>query len=183
MPMKSRILDRLSLAMAATLASLAALLTACGTRPLPPDPAPPIRPVQPESSGVESRPEQQATGIGPPKIPRPSGADNASAYRKDAASHLYSLNNKRIYKGKLPPLLYAIGVLDVDIDGQGRVARLSWRRAPNQAPEVIAEIERTVRQAAPFPAPSRLGRVTYTDVWLWDESGRFQLDTLTEGQM
>ena len=178
--MKSRILDRLSLAVAATLASLAALLTACGTRPLPPDPA---RPVQPESTGVESRPDQQAPVFGSSKSPRPSAADNARAYRKDAASHLYSLNSKRIYKGKLPPLLYAIGVLDVDIDGQGRVARLSWKRAPNQAPEVIAEIERTVRQAAPFPAPSRLGKVTYTDVWLWDESGRFQLDTLTEGQM
>jgi protein TonB len=24
--------------------------------------------------------------------------------------------------------------------------------------------------------------VTWTDTWLWDESGRFQLDTLTEGQ-
>jgi hypothetical protein len=24
--------------------------------------------------------------------------------------------------------------------------------------------------------------VTYTDVWLWHKSGKFQLDTLTEGQ-
>jgi hypothetical protein len=24
--------------------------------------------------------------------------------------------------------------------------------------------------------------VTYTDTWLWHQSGRFQLDTLTEGQ-
>ena len=46
----------------------------------------------------------------------------------------------------------------------------------------LAEIERTVRAAAPFPAPARMGRVTYTDTWLWDRSGRFQLDTLTEGQ-
>jgi hypothetical protein len=48
---------------------------------------------------------------------------------------------------------------------------------------VVAEIERTVRQAAPFPQPAKLGRVTYTDTWLWDKSGRFQLDTLTEGQL
>ena len=26
------------------------------------------------------------------------------------------------------------------------------------------------------------GKVSYTDTWLWDKSGRFQLDTLTEGQ-
>ena len=31
-------------------------------------------------------------------------------------------------------------------------------------------------------APARIGRMTYTDTWLWDKSGKFQLDTLTEGQ-
>ena len=44
-------------------------------------------------------------------------------------------------------------------------------------------IVRTVRAAAPYPVPARMGRVTYTDVWLWDKSGQFQLDTLTGGQM
>ena len=95
---------------------------------------------------------------------------------------MYRLNRERIYAGRLPPMLYAIGVLEVDVDARGQVSGLNWRRAPRHAPEVIAEIERTVRAAAPFPAPARLGRVTYTDVWLWDRSGRFQLDTLTEGQ-
>ena len=80
-------------------------------------------------------------------------------------------------------MLYAIGVLEVDVDRAGRVTRLHWLRAPSHAPEVIAEIERTVRAAAPFPAPSRMGKVTYTDTWLWDSSGHFQLDTLTEGQL
>ena len=46
----------------------------------------------------------------------------------------------------------------------------------------MAEIERTARAAAPYPVPERLGKVTYTDTWLWDKSGHFQLDTLTEGQ-
>jgi hypothetical protein len=55
-------------------------------------------------------------------------------------------------------------------------------RAPKHAPEVMAEIERTVRNAAPFPAPVKLGKVTYTDTWLWHKTGQFQLDTLTEGQ-
>ena len=79
-------------------------------------------------------------------------------------------------------MLYAIGVLNVEIDRAGRVTKLDWMRAPSHAPEVVAEIERTVLSAAPFPAPERLGRVVYTDTWLWDRSGKFQLDTLTEGQ-
>ena len=83
----------------------------------------------------------------------------------------------------MQPNLYAIGVLEVNLDRQGRVTGLHWMRAPKHAPEVIEEIERTVREAAPFPAPSRMGRVVYTDTWLWDKSGQFQLDTLTEGQL
>jgi hypothetical protein len=96
---------------------------------------------------------------------------------------LYSHNRPRIYSGKLPPLLYAVGVLQVEIDGRGNVTGTSWMRRPSHAPEVVAEIERAVRSASPFPAPTRMGRVTYTDTWLWHKSGHFQLDTLTEGQM
>ena len=114
---------------------------------------------------------------------RASAATSARAYRQDAATHLYGLNAQRVFKGKLPPMLYAIGVLEIDIDRTGKVTRLHWLRAPRHAPEVVAEIERTVRAAAPFPTPSRMGKVTYTDTWLWDKSGHFQLDTLTEGQL
>lgn len=125
--------------------------------------------------------------IGPGRAePITSQVSNAStplAYRKDAARHLYGLNAHRIYLGKMPPLLYAIGVLQVEVDYKGRVTGTHWMRAPSQAPEVVAEIERTVRLAAPFPVPARMGKVTYTDTWLWHSSGHFQLDTLTEGQL
>ncbi|MDB5937721.1 MAG: hypothetical protein JWP77_85 [Polaromonas sp.] len=113
---------------------------------------------------------------------RNSAAASPRAYREDGATHLYGLNAERIYKGRLPPLLYAVGVMNVEIDRTGRVTRLDWMRAPRHAPEVMAEIERTIRQASPFPAPVRLGKVVYTDTWLWHKSGKFQLDTLTEGQ-
>lgn len=109
-------------------------------------------------------------------------ANSAREYRRDAAQHLYQLNANRIYPGSMPPLLQAVGVLQVHLDGNGQVRKLDWMRAPSHVPAVVAEIERTVRAAAPYPAPKRLGRVVYTDVWLWDKSGRFQLDTLTEGQ-
>lgn len=105
----------------------------------------------------------------------------SSAYRQAAAHHLYQRYADRIYPGPLPPELYAVGVLALDIDRQGRVQQLQWLRAPEHAPEVVAEIETLVRAAAPYPAAPAGAR--YTEVWLWDESGRFQLDTLTEGQL
>jgi len=114
-------------------------------------------------------------------VGRAPDAPASREYRRAVANHLYVRNSGRIFKGVMPPNLYAIGVLQVDIDRRGQVARLNWLRAPSHAPEVVAEIVRLVRAAAPYPAPPRT--VTYTDTWLWDRSGRFQLDTLTEGQL
>lgn len=158
--------------MAAT-AGVVAFMGGCTSAPTPPRapvpgaPPPPAAKQAPEPASVETI----------------SRATTPRDYRRDAASHLYAKNTQRIYQGKMPPNLYAIGVLQVDVDGKGRVTKLNWMRAPSHAPEVIKEIERTVRQAAPYPVPARMGHVTYTDTWLWHKSGLFQLDTLTEGQL
>ncbi len=163
--------------LAGLMATVAAVLAACKSAPEPV--AAPESRSRASGSDTASKAPLPVTAV--PAMP--SSAATPRAYRKDAATHLYGLNNTRIFKGKLPPQLYAIGVLEVDIDRTGKVTRLHWMRAPRHAPEVVAEIERTVRAAAPFPVPQRMGKVTYTDTWLWDKSGHFQLDTLTEGQL
>lgn len=104
-------------------------------------------------------------------------------YRFDAAKHIYGFNQHRIHQGKLPPLLYAIGVVTFEVREDGKIESFDWMRKPKQAPEVVQEIERTIKAAEPFPAPVHLGRVRYTETWLWHKSGKFQLDTLTEGQI
>ncbi len=158
------------------MASIAAAIAACRS-------APPTPPSVPDGEpSAKTLPHVVGPVPGTAGSARPSAASNPRAYRQDAATHLYGLNAARIYKGRMPPMLYAIGVLQVNLDARGRVLGTSWMRAPRHAPEVMAEIERTVRAAGPFPAPTRLGKVTYTDTWLWDKSGKFQLDTLTEGQ-
>lgn len=167
------------LLMAAT-AGVVALVAGCTSTPVPIAPQPPAPvPAAPPPAATQSTVPVPAQ----PPMTSISGATTPRDYRRDAASHLYDQNAHRIFKGKMPPLLYAIGVLQVEVDGRGRVTALNWMRAPTHAPEVVAEIERTVRLAAPFPAPARMGRVTYTDTWLWHRSGLFQLDTLTEGQL
>ena len=168
-------------------AALAALLPGCASAPKPasapapaqapvPEPAPvmvlPLAPVAPPPAPVAIEPAPRAV----------STATTPRAYRQYGAKHLYGLNSERIYRGRMPPMLHAVAVLNVELDSQGNVTGLDWMRAPRHAPEVMREIERTVRQASPFPAPVRMGRVVYTDTWLWHASGKFQLDTLTEGQ-
>ena len=137
--------------------------------PPEPEPAPPV-PVAPEPELVEA----------PPTLV--SGASNPRDYRKDAGKHLYQKYADRVYIGKMPPMLQAVGVLELDIGKRGEVLALRWTRPPRQVPKVMAEIESMVYAAAPFPAPMRMGQISYTEVWLWHKSGRFQLDSLTEGQ-
>lgn len=109
------------------------------------------------------------------------GATTPRDYRRDSARHLYEALPQRILAGKLPPLLDAVRVLEVELDGNGRVSSTHWLRKPSHAPEVVAEIEQFIQHAAPFPRPERMGRVTYSDTGFWDRSGRFQLNTLTDG--
>jgi periplasmic protein TonB len=160
----------------------AALLASCSST-APPASEAPRAGVAPQSTAPATvAVAPQSAQPAPAMIIKTSNATNPRAYRADAAQHIYTKNSARIWKGRMPPLLYAIGVLQVEVDGSGHVRNLNWMRAPKHAPEVIAEIEKTVRAAAPFPVPAKMGKVVYTDTWLWHKSGQFQLDTLTEGQ-
>jgi periplasmic protein TonB len=170
----------------------AIIMTGCATHhaPLPPVAVPPImrpNPVDAPLPSAPTDPEPQAPtdhntaqpGVQPAVL---SEARTLYEYKKQVATRLYEQNAHRIYKGKLPPLLYAVGVLQVQIGTTGQVEYLHWLRAPTHAPEVMAEVERSVKAAAPYPAPVYLGPTLITDTWLWHKSGKFQLDTLTEGQ-
>jgi len=111
-----------------------------------------------------------------------STAETAKAYKMDAARHVYKAYPDRIYKGKLPPLVHAIVVLEVSVDERGYVQDINTIRVPTHAPDVTVAVKDMIHHASPMPAPARMGSVKFTEVWLVDKSGRFQLDTLTEGQ-
>jgi periplasmic protein TonB len=111
-----------------------------------------------------------------------STAETPLEYRRDAARHVYAAFPTRIYRGKLPPLLYGIAIVETEIDAEGKVLEVHLRRLP-AAPEVGPWIQSMVRRASPFPAPTRLGeKASFVEIWLVDKGGNFQLDTLTEGQ-
>ena len=125
--------------------------------------------------------------VPPPALqaaPEPSQAEDERAYRQDAARHLYRAYGSRIYKGKLPPMMYAVMITDTEVDATGAVLSVKVARPPAAAKEVTPWVLALIRGASPFPAPQRLGEngAVYREIWLVDKSGRFQVDTLTEGQ-
>jgi hypothetical protein len=114
--------------------------------------------------------------------PRESAAEIEKEYRIDAAKHLYSAYPTRIYRGRLPPLLYSVMVVETEIDATGQVVNVNVVRKPAAA-EVAPWVVAMIRRASPFPPPAKFaGGVRNTEIWLVHKSGMFQVDTLTEGQ-
>ena len=114
--------------------------------------------------------------------PKVSQAADLRSYRLDGAHHIYESYPHRVYRGKLPPLMHAIVVVETVLDENGQVKEINVLRAPSHAPEVTAAVREMIQRVTPFPTPARLGAVTWTETWLVDRSGRFQLDALSEGQ-
>ena len=114
---------------------------------------------------------------------RPSGAGDAKAYRLDAARHIYASYRSRIFKGRLPPLIHGVVVVETTVDTSGHPRRVKLVRGPSHAPDVSAAVIEMIKRAGPLPAPSRFtGPVSFIEIWLVHKDGRFQLDALTEGQ-
>lgn len=117
------------------------------------------------------------------KSPVPSGQDVEQEFRIDAARHLYSCFPMRVYRGKLPPLLYGVMMIETELDATGNVINIHVVRKP-AADEVAPWVIAMVKRAAPFPAPAKMagGTVKYTETYFVDKSGLFQAFSLTEGQ-
>jgi len=115
--------------------------------------------------------------------PRASAAEIETEYRIDAARHVYAAFAPRIYRGKMPPLLYGIMMVETELDADGQVLSINIVRKP-AADEVAPWVLAMVKRAAPYPAPAALpgARVRFTETWFVHKSGQFQLFSLTEGQ-
>jgi len=115
--------------------------------------------------------------------PKPSAQPEAGAYRIEAAKHLYACFPAQVYPGKLPPLLYGVMVVELEIGPAGRVKNINVVRKP-AATEVAPWVMALIQRAVPFPAPAGIAGkgVKFTETFLVDKTGLFQTLSLSEGQ-
>lgn len=115
--------------------------------------------------------------------PKASAAGDERAFRADAARHLYACYPARVFRGKLPPMLYGVMMVETQLDATGNVLNITVIRKP-AADEVAPWVQAMIKRASPFPAPAAVagGTVTYTETYFVDKSGMFQTFSLTEGQ-
>ena len=106
--------------------ALCLLLQACSQAPLAPTVS--VAPSVPELTPPIS------VDNTPPATPPITAVHTPAEYRRLAARHVYEQHASRLYSGPMPPLLQAVGVLDIEIGAEGEVRGLKWLRAPRMCP-------------------------------------------------
>ena len=101
------------------------------------------------------------------------------------ARHIVQRNADRIFSGRLPPMLPAIVVVNITVDGDGQLTDVQVQRArdANAARIALASMLRS----GPLPRPHGLlaansRAMTFSETFLFDWDYRFQLRTLAGPQ-
>lgn len=95
------------------------------------------------------------------------------------ARRIYASYPDLVHKGKLPSPLYAIAIVETTVT-DGIVKDVRVAREPAFAKETMPWVITLIHGIGTFPGVR--GKVTYRDIWLVTQDGKFQLDSLTEGQ-
>ena len=61
----------------------------------------------------------------------------------------------RIYKGRLPPLIHGVVVVETTVDASGHPRDVKVVRGPSHAPDVTVAVVEMIKRAGPLPAPTR----------------------------
>ena len=117
-----------------------------------------------------------AAHLPPPIVPR-----NLIELRAQAALRLVAANPGGTYTGEVPEILLAIPVLEIELNGDGSVRKITVLRYPRQARDTVKIATDAVRRAAPFGDVSRLPRPwRFTETFLFDDDRKFKPRTLDQ---
>jgi hypothetical protein len=135
--------------------------------------APPPQPV--------ARAPAPAPRVTPAPAPAPTPAPytrparTAEEYKRQMGLRLVTANPNITYTKRAPDVLMGIPVLEVEVNGDGSVRRISVVRTPPEAAETVQVAIDAIKRAAPFGDPSQVPRPwKFLQVFLFDYEGRFK---------
>lgn len=164
--------------------ALACLLAACGApAPAPAGPAAPAAAPVPAPASASPAPAEPASPASPrAPVARLAPRDPAlESWKRDAALRIHQANSKQLFEGRPHHLLKAVIVVEVTVDASGRVVGSRVLRSPKI--KSLDDLALTsLKAASPLPAPPKSllarGRLVYSETWLVQNDGRFQVRTL-----
>ena len=164
--------------------ALAGLLAACGA------PAPTPTATPPGVSGPGTSAPSTTTA---PSAPAPAASGSGStvrlaprdpaleAWKRAAALRIHQANQKQLFDGRPHHLLQAVIVVEATVDRTGNVVGSRVTRSPK-----ISSLDQmalaSLKAASPLPAPPSTllvrGNLVFSETWLVQNDGRFQVRTL-----
>jgi hypothetical protein len=120
------------------------------------------------------------TACSMPRIPgiSPSGSAGARAwddYKVQVGHRLVAANPNATYTGAVPEPLLVIPVLEVELNGDGSVRRVTVQRHPSQAGDTVQLAVNAVHRAAPFGDVSHLPKPwRFSEAFLFRDDRRFK---------
>ncbi len=159
---------------------LMAMLTGCSDSPRAPA-------VGPAAATASAAPEQAPVGPKPPPggakavnaLPAPKPPRSHDELRLQAAHRLIAANPQHSYTGKVPEILLAIPVLEVDLNRDGSIKRIVVLRRPSQEMDTVQLAIDALHRAAPYGDLSRLPAPwKFTETFLFNDERRFKPRTL-----
>ena len=110
-----------------------------------------------------------------PAVSHPEHVHNWSELRLQAGRRLVEANPTLSYTGKVPQVLLAIPVLEIELNRDGSVRRIEVLRKPGQAPETLQLAIEAVHRAAPFGDVSRLPKPwKFAETFLFNDERKFK---------
>jgi hypothetical protein len=185
----------------ALLAGTAAWLAGCASPAPAPAPAPaaapaPVRPAPAAAAPVPAPAPQPAASpsaaaaararsvpdMGPPVSLPPAAAPRTMAeFQRMAAQRLVRANPIHTYMGKPPPMMWAIVIVETELNRDGSVRSINVTRPPAN-PAAAGTIEyalEAIRRAGPYGDLSRLPQpVRWSEIFLFNDKNQFKPRTL-----
>jgi len=159
---------------ALTMLGCAVLLAACATHEAPPTPSPGTAPSRQPAPRPSPAPAPSA----------PSSARSVDEYKREIALRIQQRNPAWVHDERPQALLRAVIVARIKVDAYGN-PQIEIVRSPDA--EMSQRVVQSVRAAAPLPAPPRALasqlNAGYTESWLFNTDGRFQIRTVARPQM
>jgi hypothetical protein len=133
-----------------------------------PAPAPPLPTVAASPGVARSK-----------SLPAPTTMRSWTEVRRQAAERMVAANADITYLGKVPDMLLAIPVLEIELNGDGTVRKIEVLREPRQAKDTLQIAADAVRRAGPYGDVSKLPKPwKFVETFLFDDSRKFKPRTL-----
>lgn len=141
--------------------------------------------VQPSSAPLPSEQAEQKTAT-PAATVRLAPRDPAmEQWKRRAAEQIHTVNKDQLFQGRPHHLLQAVIVIEASVDRAGQVTRSRVVRSPGiKSLDQVALA--SLKAASPLPPPPTplvvRGPLVFSETWLFQNDGRFQVRTLAMPQ-